>query len=85
MMILGRMPSWKCHKVVKADKLIEVDVDTEGQGVRMRTAEATIEMPQEWFDRFRPEVGSYFVLYADGYASMSPARAFEDGYTPIIA
>lgn len=30
-----------------------------------------------------PEKGMYLVQYADGYISFSPAKAFEDGYTPI--
>lgn len=33
--------------------------------------------------KHRPYVGGYFVQYADGYKSFSPALAFEDGYTLI--
>jgi hypothetical protein len=31
-----------------------------------------------------PEVGGYYVVYADGYKSYSPAKAFEDGYTQVV-
>jgi len=33
--------------------------------------------------KHKPEVGGYFVQYADGYKSFSPAKAFEEGYTRI--
>ena len=36
-----------------------------------------------WFPRFKPEVGGYFVRYADGYTSYSPRQAFEEGYTEV--
>lgn len=29
-----------------------------------------------------PIVGGYYVVYKDGYKSFSPAKAFEEGYTP---
>ena len=29
-------------------------------------------------------IGGYYVLYADGYKSWSPAKAFEEGYTEIV-
>lgn len=31
--------------------------------------------------KHNPEVGGYFVQYADGYQSFSPGAAFEEGYT----
>jgi hypothetical protein len=37
----------------------------------------------EFMRKHNPEVGGYFVLYADGYESYSPAKAFEEGYTRI--
>ncbi len=33
--------------------------------------------------KHNPEPGGYFVQYADGYKSFSPAQAFEEGYTRI--
>lgn len=32
-------------------------------------------------NRPKPEVGWYFVIYADGYHSFSPAKIFEAGHT----
>jgi hypothetical protein len=37
----------------------------------------------EYIRKHKPLVGGYFVLYADGYESFSPAAAFEEGYTRI--
>jgi hypothetical protein len=33
--------------------------------------------------KHKPQVGGYYVLYKDGYASFSPASAFEEGYDLI--
>jgi hypothetical protein len=37
----------------------------------------------EYLTKHKPQVGGYFVVYADGYESYSPAQAFEEGYTRI--
>jgi len=37
----------------------------------------------EFLAKHKPEVGGYWVQYADGYQSFSPAAAFEEGYTRI--
>lgn len=42
-----------------------------------------IQMNGEWFAKHRPQAGGYFVIYADGYKSYSPAQAFEEGYAKI--
>lgn len=49
----------------------------EDQRYAMRTFGA------DWYRRHKPESGGYFVVYADGYESFSPAKAFEDGYTRV--
>lgn len=43
----------------------------------------TVEVTNEWVERFNPQVGMYYVVYRDGYASVSPATEFEDGYAPV--
>lgn len=40
-------------------------------------------VPPAFVAKHKPEVGGYFVQYADGYQSYSPAKAFEEGYTRI--
>lgn len=33
----------------------------------------------------RGNVGDYAVVYADGYKSVSPAKAFDEGYTEVVS
>jgi hypothetical protein len=42
-----------------------------------------IPVPLAFVEKHAPEPGGYFVVYADGYRSFSPAQAFESGYTEI--
>lgn len=44
---------------------------------------APFQVSGEYMKKHTPEVGGYYVVYADGYKSYSPAKAFEDGYTRV--
>lgn len=44
---------------------------------------APFEVDAAYMQKHKPEVGGYFVVYADGYKSYSPAQAFEEGYSLI--
>lgn len=80
-------PKYESHKVVQAAKIVGVLANDDGGGVygilvRADSAErneefwpSTGQMAQE------AEAGAYAVLYSDGYKSISPAKAFEEGYT----
>ena len=37
----------------------------------------------EVFSRYVPVPGDYYVVYDDGYKSVSPQKAFEEGYTRV--
>lgn len=78
------LPQYRSHKIVRAAKIT---------GFRLAGA-ALADMllgeiggiasqSPEWFMKHKPESGGYYVLYEDGYASYSPAKAFESGYTPV--
>lgn len=73
------LPSYRCHKVVRAAKIVAIDhnsrLDLAPHGV--------VEVGPSWIDEKNAEPGGYYVLYDDGYASFSPAKAFEEGYTRI--
>lgn len=43
------------------------------------------EVSAEYVNKHRPQPGGYYVQYADGYLSYSPAQAFEGGYTLLGA
>lgn len=45
--------------------------------------EAPVSVGPNYLSKHNPKVGGYYVRYADGYESFSPADAFEDGYTKV--
>lgn len=85
------LPRWKSHKEVWAEKITGVRTPEEVDGVILHLrGDFQIRVGLEWVGRHTPEsgaltdlVGGYFVRYADGYESWSPAKAFEEGYTLI--
>lgn len=84
------LPLYMCHKIVEASKITEIykqhlDKD-ENQYIKLESGEISgFVASKEWMERHKPEVGGYFVKYADGYTSYSPAKAFEEGYTALPA
>lgn len=42
---------------------------------------AAFPVNRKYMIKHNPQVGGYYVVYADGYKSWSPAKAFEEGYT----
>ncbi len=76
------MPKYVCHKEVWALK-IQAIVWTEGKIFIQPedTAYARIEITKDFDRKHNPSSGGYYVVYADGYKSYSPAHAFESGYT----
>lgn len=84
---MGQLADWRCHKAVKAGKIIiHLPIRETASGKWLVTVEdvngeaASVEMPADAFARGEPKLGDYVVLYEDGYKSWSPAKAFEDGY-----
>lgn len=85
-------PKYQCYKKVWALKIAEIKRDGEGEnretdGSAMITpvdeGYAPFKVDHEYMHKHKPEVGGYYVIYADGYKSFSPAEAFESGYTRI--
>lgn len=82
-----QLPRWQSHKIVEADKIIMVHGETPhlyghwdlqcGETVQVKASLAH-RVP----DGVDP-VGGYYVRYADGFESWSPAKAFEEGYTRL--
>lgn len=86
-----QMPRYKCHKIVFALKIRSVGpLMTDGQPAADGRLWIDPEHPyhgfavtKEWAAKHEPQSGGYYVVYDDGYASFSPAKAFEKGYTRI--
>lgn len=88
------IPKYQCHKQVRAAKITDMkEVQPPKEGEESAGLGATnlffgeigghLIVSGEWMRRFRPTVGGYYVRYEDGYASFSPAKPFEEGYTKI--
>lgn len=84
------LPRYRCHKEVFALKITGVrqaPADQErihAQGDWYLDVEdpfAPVCVGHEFIEKHNPQPGGYYVVYQDGYASFSPAYAFESGYT----
>lgn len=77
------MDRYQCHKQVDAAKIVRVEgylID----GVTLHFADGTSHAcAAAWSLKHTPGEGQYFVRYDDGYESILPPQAFEDGYTLI--
>lgn len=80
------MKTYKCHKIVKAARIIEVYENTlvfgEGEEFLLTDSQKTK------FSKMAKEAGleiedGYVVGYEDGYVSWSPVDVFEKGYTEL--
>ena len=85
-MTMPEMPRYRCHKIVGALKIREVSPAIHG-GVTVAFEEAAFSpeyLDAKMVTRYMPIAGDYLVEYqGDGYRSISPAKAFEDGYSRI--
>lgn len=82
---MREMPRYECHKQVWALKIKEVQ-DNKATNPAIAFEDegyAPISVDWDWYYKHKPLPGGYYVVYADGYKSYSPAKAFEDGYTRI--
>lgn len=93
------LPRYRCHKVVEAAKINSVTITLADDGAPESVREEcratrwlaldgikdAVPVTAEWYEQHKAEPGGYFVRYADGYTSFSPAKAFEEGYAPVDA
>jgi hypothetical protein len=79
-------PKYESHKVVRAAKIFDI-VDSGGVLTVLVKPYGDHEVeafhPTEPAMVSRAEIGGYAVIYEDGYKSISPAKAFEEGYRPV--
>lgn len=80
-----KLPRYRSHKIVEALEILSID-PLEGGGARISPVDlnfAPFTVSAEYVAKHNPQPGGYWVRYADGYESWSPAEAFESGYTLI--
>lgn len=89
-----QMPRYKSHKDVWALKIASVhrltEHDAEGRDILMGAELMFVDpayLPRTvspaYVMKHDPRPNTYYVVYADGYESCSPAKAFEEGYARI--
>jgi len=76
-----KLPIYVCHKEVQAARIIEIQRVGAGYALTLEGVGPVITVTKEWYDKHNPHPWGYYVVYKDGYASYSPPRAFEEGYT----
>lgn len=77
------MKTYKSHKIVQAAKITSTeDVGTEGRRSLLLNLDDgdDHECNAAMLVRYTPKAGDYLVKYGDGYLSISPKAAFEEGY-----
>jgi hypothetical protein len=80
------MKTYQCHKRVKAAQIQEVLPVDESKHVTLILDDGEkFHADGPMYMRYFPVVGDYLVEYEDGYRSISPQKAFEDGYTAVYA
>jgi hypothetical protein len=80
------MPRYKSHKTVHALQInkIEMLLEEDKYVIFPQDLEySSFAVEADVFSRYVPEPGDYYVVYEDGYASVSPKNVFEDGYSRI--
>jgi hypothetical protein len=74
------MPRYVSHKKVWALEIANAD----RLSCKVSFAEkgyASVTLPSDMWSRYQPVAGDFYVVYADGYKSFSPRKAFIEGYT----
>jgi len=84
---MAEMPRYQSHKRVWALKIaaIEIHEDKSATIAPKDAGYAVFATAPGWAERFtgsEDDLGVY-VLYEGGFASWSPTKAFDDGYSPI--
>jgi hypothetical protein len=76
-------PRYESHKIVQAAKIVGFDTRDTGGRVCAIVEGGETFVPKQGVMLAEATVGDYAVIYEDGYKSISPAKAFEAGYTRV--
>ena len=78
----SELPKYICHKIVRAAKITAFRGDgTDSPNLVLGEVGMVVLESAEWYEKHKPQVGGYYIVYEDGYRSFSPAQAFERGYS----
>lgn len=79
------MPRYVSHKKVWALQIGDdpIKINSDG-GITFTVSDvgfAPVTVTKDVVARYMPVAGDFYVVYADGYKSFSPGKAFREGYT----
>lgn len=80
-----RLPEYVSHKVVRAAKIFAAERDADGCWTLATGRDFgpfKLDADQSARCKFTEDDLGYLVVYADGYVSWSPTKAFIEGYSP---
>lgn len=78
------LPKYVSHKTVQALEIADIryEVGDDSQNIHFKEdGYAPVKAEFGMFSRYKPVAGDFYVVYADGYKSFSPRKAFLEGYT----
>lgn len=89
-----QMTEYQSHKRVHGEKILKIIPEAEVPedaadrpeigGAQIVFDNMTfINVEPAYLEKHKPEIGGYVVIYKGGYASFSPAKAFEEGNTKV--
>lgn len=83
------MKRYKCHKEVSAMRIeyCTFFYNSEHKRYDYRIVGEdgeVVEVTREFMERHQVTPDNYYVVYDDGYASISPGKTFEDGYSEVV-
>lgn len=76
------LPRFECHKVVNAGAIRDIKVVQNEARIVMDNS-LSLPVSPEFMKKHEPKIGNYLVIYKDGYVSVSPEEAFNDGYSIV--
>lgn len=81
------LPQYKCHKTVRAARItaLRQNGTSDMPDLVLGDIGGIVTLLPDWHAKHKPQVGGYYVVYDDGYASFSPANAFEEGYALLTS
>lgn len=79
---MNNWPKYESHKIVRAAPIVGI-TDSGTILVDPFGGECVGFEPTEPAMAKRAEIGGYAVIYVDGYKSVSPKKAFEEGYVRV--
>ena len=68
------------HKKVRAVEITSVSEVKDGMIHLTFAGTLTLPWAEQMFHRYMPVPGDFFIRYDDGYVSVSPRKAFLEGY-----